>query len=115
VLVTAKSRSLFASAGCDPDTSRIRGRARNRNLPPNLHAAAQSDHAERSHHPGHISLKIFDLTSATTGPGPGFIDDGPAFFMFDTTFRGNRDVLARVRFAAGRALFDLQLRTEAER
>lgn len=38
---------------------------------------------------GHISLKIFDLTSAMTGPGPGFIDDVPAYFMFDTTFRGN--------------------------
>lgn len=38
---------------------------------------------------GHISLKIFDLTASMTGPGPGFIDDVPAFFMFDTTFRGN--------------------------
>jgi glucose/mannose transport system permease protein len=24
-----------------------------------------------------------------TGPGPGFSSDVPAFFMFDTTFRGN--------------------------
>jgi glucose/mannose transport system permease protein len=38
---------------------------------------------------GHISLKIFDLTSAMTGPGPAFADDVPAYFMFDTTFRGN--------------------------
>jgi glucose/mannose transport system permease protein len=46
---------------------------------------------------GHISLKIFDLTSAMTGTGPGFIDDVPAFFMFDTTFRGNH-------FAQGAAI-----------
>jgi glucose/mannose transport system permease protein len=38
---------------------------------------------------GHISLKIFDLVSAMTGPGPGFATDVPAYFMFDTTFRGN--------------------------
>jgi glucose/mannose transport system permease protein len=38
---------------------------------------------------GHISLKIFDLTSAMTGPGPAFADDVPALFMFNTTFQGN--------------------------
>jgi len=38
---------------------------------------------------GHISLKIFDLVVAMTGPGPGFSSDVPAFFMFDTTFRGD--------------------------
>jgi glucose/mannose transport system permease protein len=38
---------------------------------------------------GHISLKIFDLVSAMTGPGPAFSTDVPAYFMFDTTFRGN--------------------------
>ncbi|MBI2973853.1 MAG: sugar ABC transporter permease [Armatimonadetes bacterium] len=38
---------------------------------------------------GHISLKIFDLVVAMTGPGPAFSSDVPAFFMFDTTFRGN--------------------------
>jgi glucose/mannose transport system permease protein len=38
---------------------------------------------------GHISLKIFDLVSAMTGPGPAFATDVPAYFMFDTTFRGN--------------------------
>jgi glucose/mannose transport system permease protein len=38
---------------------------------------------------GHISLKIFDLVVAMTGPGPGFSSDVPAFFMFETTFRGN--------------------------
>lgn len=38
---------------------------------------------------GHISLKIFDLVVAMTGPGPGFSSDVPAVFMFDTTFRGN--------------------------
>ncbi len=38
---------------------------------------------------GHTSLKIFDLVVAMTGPGPGFSSDVPAFFMFDTTFRGN--------------------------
>ena len=38
---------------------------------------------------GHMSLKIFDLVVAMTGPGPGFSSDVPAFYMFDTTFRGN--------------------------
>jgi glucose/mannose transport system permease protein len=38
---------------------------------------------------GHISLKIFDLVVAMTGSGPGFSSDVPAYFMFDTTFRGN--------------------------
>ena len=38
----------------------------------------------------HISLKIFDLVVAMTGPGTGFSTDVPALFMFDTTFRGNR-------------------------
>lgn len=38
---------------------------------------------------GHISLKIFDLVVAMTGPGPGFSSDVPALFMFDTTFRGS--------------------------
>lgn len=39
---------------------------------------------------GHISLKIFDLIMAMTGPGPGFSTDVPAYFMYDTTFRGNK-------------------------
>ena len=38
---------------------------------------------------GHISLKIFDLIVAMTGSGPAFSCDVPAFFMYDTTFRGN--------------------------
>ncbi len=38
---------------------------------------------------GHISLKIFDLIVAMTGSGPAFSSDVPAFFMYDTTFRGN--------------------------
>jgi glucose/mannose transport system permease protein len=38
---------------------------------------------------GHISLKIFDLISSMTGPGPGFSTDVPAYYMFDTVFRGN--------------------------
>ena len=38
---------------------------------------------------GHMSLKIFDLVVSMTGPGPGFSSDVPAFFMWDTTFRGN--------------------------
>ena len=38
---------------------------------------------------GHISLKIFDLVVAMTGPGPGFATDVPAYYMFDTTFRGS--------------------------
>ncbi len=39
---------------------------------------------------GHISLKIFDLIMAMTGPGEGFSTDVPAYFMYDTTFRGNK-------------------------
>ncbi len=39
---------------------------------------------------GHISLKIFDLIMAMTGPGVGFCTDVPAYFMYDTTFRGNK-------------------------
>ncbi|HBF41076.1 MAG TPA: sugar ABC transporter permease [Anaerolineaceae bacterium] len=46
---------------------------------------------------GHISLKIFDLVVSMTGPGTGFSTDVPAFFMYDTTFRGNR-------FAEGSAI-----------
>lgn len=38
---------------------------------------------------GHISLKIYDLVVAMTGPGIGFSTDVPAFFMWDTTFRGS--------------------------
>ena len=51
---------------------------------------------------GHISLKIFDLTSAMTGPGPAFADDVPALFMFNTTFQGNH-------FAQGAAIATLLL------
>ncbi len=38
---------------------------------------------------GHQSLKIFDLISSMTGPGAGFSTDVPAYYMFDTVFRGN--------------------------
>ncbi|REJ14454.1 MAG: sugar ABC transporter permease [Caldibacillus debilis] len=37
----------------------------------------------------HISLKIFDLIYAMTGPGANFVTDVPGVFMFETTFRGN--------------------------
>jgi glucose/mannose transport system permease protein len=46
---------------------------------------------------GHISLKIYDLVVAMTGPGIGFSTDVPAYFMWDTTFRGNN-------FARGSAI-----------
>ena len=39
---------------------------------------------------GHISLKIFDLIVAMTGPGLGFSCDVPAYFMWETTFHSNR-------------------------
>jgi len=39
---------------------------------------------------GHISLKIFDLIVAMTGPGIGFCCDVPAYFMWETTFHSNR-------------------------
>lgn len=38
---------------------------------------------------GHVSLKIYDLTVAMTGPGPGFATDVPANFMWQTTFKDN--------------------------
>ncbi|MGO4273736.1 carbohydrate ABC transporter permease [Paenibacillus sp. TAF58] len=37
----------------------------------------------------HISLKIFDLVYAMTGPGAMFVTDMPGVYMFETTFRGN--------------------------
>ncbi|BAB07565.1 sugar ABC transporter permease [Halalkalibacterium halodurans] len=37
----------------------------------------------------HISLKIFDLIFAMTGPGANFVTDVPGVYMFETTFRGN--------------------------
>jgi len=46
---------------------------------------------------GHISLKIYDLVVSMTGPGIGFSTDVPAFYMWDTTFRGNH-------FARGSAI-----------
>ncbi len=51
---------------------------------------------------GHISLKIFDLVSAMTGPGPAFATDVPAYYMFDTVFRGNH-------FARGAAIAIIML------
>jgi glucose/mannose transport system permease protein len=39
---------------------------------------------------GHISLKIYDLVVAMTGPGIGFSTDVPAYYMWETTFEGNR-------------------------
>ncbi|MBC7221730.1 sugar ABC transporter permease [Candidatus Bipolaricaulota bacterium] len=39
---------------------------------------------------GHISLKIYDLVVAMTGPGPGYSCDVPAYFMWELTFRANR-------------------------
>ncbi|MCI1592750.1 carbohydrate ABC transporter permease [Heyndrickxia oleronia] len=37
----------------------------------------------------HISLKIFDLIFAMTGPGANYVTDVPGVYMFETTFRGN--------------------------
>ncbi|MBI4769326.1 MAG: sugar ABC transporter permease [Chloroflexi bacterium] len=51
---------------------------------------------------GHISLKIFDLSSSMTGPGAGFSTDVPAYYLFDTVFRGNH-------FARGAAIAILLL------
>lgn len=46
---------------------------------------------------GHVSLKIYDLIVAMTGPGPGFSCDVPSYFMWDSAFRANR-------FAEGAAI-----------
>jgi glucose/mannose transport system permease protein len=51
---------------------------------------------------GHISLKIFDLVVSMTGPGPAFATDVPAYYMWDTTFRGNN-------FAQGAAIATILL------
>jgi len=55
---------------------------------------------------GHISLKIYDLVVSMTGPGIGFATDVPAYFMWDTTFRGNH-------FARGAAIAFILLLTVA--
>lgn len=39
---------------------------------------------------GHVSLKIFDLVYAMSGPGPGFATDVPGIFVFEMTFRALR-------------------------
>jgi len=51
---------------------------------------------------GHISLKIYDLVVAMTGPGIGFSTDVPALFMWETTFHSNR-------FAQGAAIATIML------
>ena len=51
---------------------------------------------------GHISLKIYDLVVAMTGPGIGFSTDVPAYYMWETTFEGNR-------FARGAAIASILL------
>lgn len=38
---------------------------------------------------GHISLKIFDLIYAMTGPGAAFVTDMPGLYMVETTFKGS--------------------------
>jgi glucose/mannose transport system permease protein len=55
---------------------------------------------------GHISLKIFDLVVSMTGSGPAFATDVPAYFMWDTTFRGNN-------FSQGAAIATILLVTVA--
>ena len=39
---------------------------------------------------GHIALRVFDLVASMTGTGEGFCTDVPAYFMWQTTFQGNR-------------------------
>jgi glucose/mannose transport system permease protein len=39
---------------------------------------------------GHVSLKIFDLIFAMSGPGPGFATDVPGIFVYEQTFRATR-------------------------
>lgn len=46
---------------------------------------------------GHISLKVYDLIAAMTGPGTGFSCDVPAYFMWESAFHANR-------FARGAAI-----------
>lgn len=36
----------------------------------------------------HFSLKIFDLVYTMTGPGPNFVTDMPAVYMFEAAFQG---------------------------
>ncbi|MGD7006977.1 carbohydrate ABC transporter permease [Metabacillus sp. 84] len=54
----------------------------------------------------HISLKIFDLIYAMTGPGANFVTDVPGVYMFETTFRGNM-------YANGAAIAIIMLLTVA--
>jgi glucose/mannose transport system permease protein len=39
---------------------------------------------------GHIALRVFDLIASMTGSGKGFITDVPAYYMWQTSFQGNR-------------------------
>lgn len=51
---------------------------------------------------GHISLKVYDLVVAMTGPGVGFSTDVPAYFMWESAFHANR-------FARGAAIATILL------
>lgn len=51
---------------------------------------------------GHISLKVYDLVVAMTGPGIGFSTDVPAYFMWESAFHANR-------FARGAAIATILL------
>lgn len=39
---------------------------------------------------GHIALRVFDLIASMTGSGKGYNTDVPAYYMWQTTFQGNR-------------------------
>jgi len=39
---------------------------------------------------GHIALRVFDLIASMTGSGKAFITDVPAYYMWQTSFQGNR-------------------------
>ena len=39
---------------------------------------------------GHIALRVFDLVASMTGQGKGYNTDVPAYYMWQTTFQGNR-------------------------
>jgi glucose/mannose transport system permease protein len=56
---------------------------------------------------GHVSLKIFDLVFAMSGPGPGFATDVPGIFVFEMTFRALRYGLG----AAGSVIMLLMVAT----
>ena len=71
-------------------------------LPAGDHADDPAGDAERAHRPGAYLAEDLRSRRLDDGAGPAFATDVPAFYMWDTTFRGNN-------FAQGAAIAILLL------